>query len=65
MTPAGAHVEVIPPGRASVMVCDPCGIRVDYPRTAPAQDAAREHNQAAHAYPEHPLDHTEAEENRA
>lgn len=61
---AGAHVEILPPGPASAMICEQCEIRDEYPRTAPAQAATREHNTTTHAYPEQPLDYTDPEEPR-
>lgn len=59
---AGAHVEILPPGPASVMICEACEIREEHDRTGPAQDAARTHNTDRHAYPEQLLDFTDPEE---
>jgi hypothetical protein len=43
-----AHVEVIGYGRSASAICEECGIVRVHPRTAPAQDDARDHNRTAH-----------------
>jgi hypothetical protein len=38
--------------RSARVICEECSIDETYPRTEPAQVAARAHNEAVHAYPE-------------
>jgi hypothetical protein len=47
-----AYVRIVgPAGRRSAVICDPCQHRQEHARTEPAKTAAREHNQARHAFP--------------
>jgi DNA-directed RNA polymerase subunit K/omega len=48
-----AHVAVLIGGRASQVRCGECDLVEDYPRTKPAQEAARTHNRTEHP-PEQP-----------
>jgi hypothetical protein len=50
-----AHVRILDGGPASSAACPDCDWIEQHPRTAPAQDAARNHNQDRHAYPEQTL----------
>lgn len=52
-----AHVTVNPlTAPASRVLCAECDLDLTYPRTAPAQAAARDHNRLRHAYPEQTLE---------
>lgn len=52
-----AHVALHPdtaPG--ATVICAECSLDRPFPRTAPAQTYAADHNRLRHAYPEHTLD---------
>lgn len=58
--PAVVHVAPYT-DRSATVDCDECDLHERHERTAPAQDAAREHNRTEHAFPD-PLPITDPEE---
>lgn len=46
-----AHALILGTGHAAAMICEPCNLRQEYPRTEPAQEAARQHNHDRHTDP--------------
>jgi hypothetical protein len=43
-----AHVVVLDYGPAAACICAACNLNTRYPRTKPAQEAARHHNATTH-----------------